>query len=37
MANGEWIDGHGGDWNAFIFFSDPDGNEWIIQERPPTG
>lgn len=37
MANGEWVDGHGGEWNAFIFFSDPDGNEWVVQERPATG
>jgi catechol 2,3-dioxygenase-like lactoylglutathione lyase family enzyme len=31
---GEMKDGHGGRWNAFIYFSDPDGNEWAIQERP---
>lgn len=28
------VDGRGGRWNSFIFFSDPDGNEWAIQERP---
>ena len=28
------VDGHGGDWNSFIFFSDPDGNAWVVQERP---
>lgn len=28
------VAGHGGDWNAFVFFSDPDGNSWIVQERP---
>jgi len=28
------VDGRGGKWNSFVFFSDPDGNEWIIQERP---
>ncbi len=28
------VDGPGGDWNSFIFFSDPDGNQWLIQERP---
>jgi catechol 2,3-dioxygenase-like lactoylglutathione lyase family enzyme len=28
------IDGRGGDWNSFIFFSDPDGNGWVVQERP---
>jgi catechol 2,3-dioxygenase-like lactoylglutathione lyase family enzyme len=32
--NGVWIDGRGGDWNSFIFFSDPDGNGWTVQERP---
>jgi catechol 2,3-dioxygenase-like lactoylglutathione lyase family enzyme len=34
IENGEWIDGKGGEWNSFIFFNDPDGNGWIIQERP---
>jgi catechol 2,3-dioxygenase-like lactoylglutathione lyase family enzyme len=33
-VNGEWRDGHGGPWNAFIFFNDPDGNGWTVQERP---
>ena len=28
------VDGPGGRWNSFIFFSDPDGNGWTIQERP---
>jgi hypothetical protein len=28
------VAGRGGDWNSFIFFSDPDGNSWVIQERP---
>jgi catechol 2,3-dioxygenase-like lactoylglutathione lyase family enzyme len=27
-------DGPGGDWNSFIFFSDPDGNGWTVQQRP---
>jgi catechol 2,3-dioxygenase-like lactoylglutathione lyase family enzyme len=31
---GAWIDGRGGDWNSFVFFSDPDGNGWVVQERP---
>ena len=26
--------GRGGKWNSFIFFSDPDGNGWVVQERP---
>lgn len=34
MQDGEWVDGKGGDWNAFVHFSDPDGNEWVLQERP---
>jgi len=34
LAGGEWVDGHGGQWNAFVFFNDPDGNGWILQERP---
>jgi catechol 2,3-dioxygenase-like lactoylglutathione lyase family enzyme len=28
------VDGRGGDWNSFVFFSDPDGNGWVVQERP---
>jgi catechol 2,3-dioxygenase-like lactoylglutathione lyase family enzyme len=28
------IEGRGGRWNSFVFFSDPDGNQWTIQERP---
>jgi catechol 2,3-dioxygenase-like lactoylglutathione lyase family enzyme len=28
------VDGRGGAWNSFIFFSDPDGNGWVVQERP---
>ena len=29
-------DGHGGPWNAFVFFDDPDGNSWAVQEKPAT-
>jgi len=32
--DGVWADGRGGPWNSFIFFSDPDGNGWTVQERP---
>jgi len=32
--SGGWVDGKGGDYNSFIFFSDPDGNGWSIQESP---
>jgi hypothetical protein len=28
-------EGEGGDWNAFVFFTDPDGNGWTLQQRPP--
>ncbi len=34
MEGGEWVEGRGGDWNSFVFFSDPDGNGWVLQERP---
>jgi catechol 2,3-dioxygenase-like lactoylglutathione lyase family enzyme len=38
FENGVWLDGHGGPWNSFMFFSDPDGNRWAIQEKPkPEG
>ena len=30
------VDGRGGRWNSFVFFDDPDGNAWTIQERPAT-
>ena len=32
--DGEWLDGKGGPWNSFMFFNDPDGNGWAIQEKP---
>jgi catechol 2,3-dioxygenase-like lactoylglutathione lyase family enzyme len=31
---GAQLPGRGGDWNSFIYFSDPDGNGWAVQERP---
>ena len=31
---GDLVEGRGGDWNSFVFFSDPDGNGWTVQERP---
>ena len=34
FEGGVRVDGRGGDWNSFVFFSDPDGNGWVIQERP---
>src|SRR5947209_5771150 len=33
-GTGQWADGHGGPWNSFVFFDDPDGNSWTIQEKP---
>ena len=32
--DGGWVKGRGGRWNSFVFFNDPDGNGWILQERP---
>lgn len=34
IENGVWLDGPGGRWNSFAFFGDPDGNTWVLQERP---
>lgn len=34
FENGVWLDGHGGRWNSFADFKDPDGNGWTLQERP---
>jgi catechol 2,3-dioxygenase-like lactoylglutathione lyase family enzyme len=28
------VDGRGDGWNSFVFFSDPDGNGWTVQQRP---
>lgn len=25
------------DWGRFVFFSDPDGNSWALQQLPPRG
>ena len=25
------------DWGSFVFFSDPDGNKWALQELPDRG
>ena len=29
-----FVEGKGEDWNSFIFFNDPDGNAWTVQESP---
>jgi hypothetical protein len=34
VDGGEWVEGKGGEWNSFVFFSDPDGNGWVLQECP---
>lgn len=34
MEDGTWVAGRGGAWNSFIFFNDPDGNSWTVQEKP---
>jgi len=34
FEDGAMADGPGGDWNSFIFFSDPDGNSWAVQQKP---
>lgn len=31
------VAGRGGRWNSFLSFNDPDGNGWIVQERPAEG
>ncbi|MEV7354664.1 VOC family protein [Kitasatospora sp. NPDC091276] len=31
---GSRVDGHGEAWNSFVFFNDPDGNGWAVQEAP---
>ena len=33
FEDGGMADGPGGDYNSFIFFSDPDGNAWTVQEK----
>lgn len=30
----EQVPGKGGRWNSFVFFADPDGNAWAVQEKP---
>jgi catechol 2,3-dioxygenase-like lactoylglutathione lyase family enzyme len=34
VEDGNWLDGPGGPWNSFVFFDDPDGNSWTVQEKP---
>jgi hypothetical protein len=34
FVDGVRQDGQGGPYNAFVFFQDPDGNAWAVQEGP---
>ncbi len=34
FEGGTMVEGRGEPWNSFIFFSDPDGNGWAVQEKP---
>lgn len=34
FGDGGMVEGRGDAWNSFVFFSDPDGNSWAVQERP---
>jgi catechol 2,3-dioxygenase-like lactoylglutathione lyase family enzyme len=36
FEDGVQMEGPGGDWNSFIFFSDPDGNSWAVQQKPAS-
>ena len=36
FEDGKEVPGHSGEpWSTMVFFTDPDGNNWIMQERPP--
>jgi catechol 2,3-dioxygenase-like lactoylglutathione lyase family enzyme len=36
FAGGAWVSANSpfDDWNAFVFFNDPDGNGWALQQGP---
>ncbi|MGB3439647.1 MAG: SRPBCC domain-containing protein [Actinophytocola sp.] len=34
FEDGKQAEGPGGTWNSFVSLSDPDGNRWVLQERP---
>jgi catechol 2,3-dioxygenase-like lactoylglutathione lyase family enzyme len=34
LGESGWEEGKGGDYNSFMFFDDPDGNSWAVQESP---
>lgn len=35
FEDGAWVTGRGKGWNSYVFFSDLDGNGWVVQESPP--
>ncbi|HEV8190511.1 MAG TPA: VOC family protein [Ktedonobacterales bacterium] len=37
FEDGKMVEGRGEAWNSFLFFSDPDGNGWSVQEKPAEG
>ncbi|MBA3825954.1 MAG: VOC family protein [Ktedonobacterales bacterium] len=34
FEDGVQVEGPGGEWNSYLFFSDPDGNGWAVQQAP---
>lgn len=34
LRTGVWVEGPGGPWNSFLFFKEPDGRDWAVQEQP---
>lgn len=36
FEDGVPVEGKGEDFNSFIFFDDPDGNSWAVQEHTPA-
>jgi catechol 2,3-dioxygenase-like lactoylglutathione lyase family enzyme len=36
FVEGAWVSANPpfDDWNAFVFFNDPDGNGWVVQQGP---
>ena len=37
FQDGAMVDGAGEGWNSYVHFNDPDGNGWMLQQRPPPG
>jgi len=36
FEGGVATEGCGGPWNSHVFFKDPDGNGWTVQEKPAS-